>query len=96
MPNWMTISYLPVLPPNLRPIVRLQDKTVITTDLNSLYSKIINSNNKILKLRKMLVPEIFLNTEKNTLQKTVDKLINNEKIAQNLSKTNVCQKQNCP
>lgn len=77
--NWMTIKYLPVLPPNIRPIVRLQDKTIITTDLNFLYSKIIDSNNKIVKLRKMSVPEAFLNNEKYLLQEAVDKLINNEK-----------------
>lgn len=75
----MTIKYLPVLPPNIRPIVRLQDKTIITTDLNFLYSKIIESNNKIIKLRKMSVPETFLNNEKYLLQEAVDKLINNEK-----------------
>lgn len=78
-PNWMIIRYLPVLPPNIRPIVRLQDKTLITTDLNFLYAKIININTKITKLRLMRIPEIFLNNEKNTLQETVDRLINNEK-----------------
>jgi DNA-directed RNA polymerase subunit beta' len=74
----MTIKYLPVLPPNLRPIVKLQDNTIITTDLNFFYSKIIDSNNKIIKLRKMSVPETFLNNEKLILQENVDKLINNE------------------
>lgn len=85
-PSWMTLKYLPVLPPNIRPIVRLQDRTIITTDLNFLYSNIINSNNKIIKLRKMSVPEIFLNNEKNILQDKIDKLINNEKKTYNLSK----------
>ena len=42
-PSWMTIKYLPVLPPNLRPIVKLQDKTIIVTDVNFLYGNIINS-----------------------------------------------------
>nr|YP_009145447.1 RNA polymerase beta' subunit [Monomorphina parapyrum]AKL78920.1 RNA polymerase beta' subunit [Monomorphina parapyrum] len=78
LPNWMTIKYLPILPPNLRPIVKLQDNTIITTDLNFFYSKIIDSNNKIIKLRKMSVPENFLNNEKLILQENVDKLINNE------------------
>lgn len=82
-PKWMTIKYLPVLPPNLRPIVKLHDNTIITTDLNFLYSKIINSNNKIVKLRSMNVPETFLNNEKYLLQETVDKLINNEKVIKN-------------
>jgi DNA-directed RNA polymerase subunit beta' len=75
----MVITYLPILPPNLRPIVKLQDKTMITTDLNFLYAKIININNKIGKLRKMLVPEPFLINEKYTLQENVHKLIKNEK-----------------
>lgn len=78
-PSWITIKYLPVLPPNIRPIVKLQDKTIIATDLNFLYSKIIETNNKIIKLRKMSVPEKFLNNEKNFLQSNIDKLINNEK-----------------
>nr|YP_010700313.1 RNA polymerase subunit beta' [Euglena undulata]WCH63457.1 RNA polymerase subunit beta' [Euglena undulata] len=82
-PSWMTIKYLPVLPPNLRPIVRLQDKTIIVTDVNFLYGNIINSNNKIIKLRKMYVPERFLNNEKLILQDKVDKLINNEKASIN-------------
>jgi DNA-directed RNA polymerase subunit beta' len=75
----MIIRYLPVLPPNIRPIVKLKDKTLITTDLNFLYSNIINSNNKIKKIRKMSVPEIFLKREKTILQEKVDKLIVDEK-----------------
>lgn len=85
-PEWMTIKYLPVLPPNIRPIVKLQDKTIIASDLNFLYAKIVESNNKIQKLRKMSVPEYFLNTEKNILQETVDKLINNEKTEKIITK----------
>jgi DNA-directed RNA polymerase subunit beta' len=71
----MTIKYLPVMPPNLRPIIQLKEKVIITTDLNLFYSNIINSNNKIKKLKKMSVPEMFLNGEKNILQNKVDKLI---------------------
>lgn len=84
----MTIKYLPVLPPNLRPIVSLQDKTVIVTDINFLYSNIINGNNKINKLRKMSVIEDFLNNEKYLLQDKLDKLIDNEKIANIETKSN--------
>ena len=84
----MTIKYLPVLPPNLRPIVKLQDKTIIVTDVNFLYSNIININNKIIKLRKMSVPEPFLYNEKISLQDKVDKLINNEKTINNDLRTN--------
>lgn len=87
-PSWMTIIYLPILPPNLRPIVKLQDKTIITTDLNYTYGKIIESNNKIKKLRKMSVPEVFLTNEKNILQIKVDNLINNQKKITNSKKIN--------
>lgn len=86
-PHWMIIYNLPVLPPNLRPVVKLQDKTLITTDLNFLYAKIININNKINKLRKMLVPEPFLFNEKYTLQENVHKLIKNEKSTNITAKT---------
>lgn len=79
-PCWLTIKYLPVLPPNLRPIVKLQDKRIIVTDLNLLYSNIINSNNKIKKLRNMHIPEKYLSFEKNILQIKIDQLIENKKI----------------
>lgn len=75
----MTISYLPVLPPDLRPIIKLQDGTVVTSDINFLYSKIINSNNRITKLKKMQVSEIFLKNEKYILQETIDSLLDNGK-----------------
>lgn len=86
----MTIRYLPVLPPNIRPIVKLRDKTLITTDLNFLYANIINSNNKIIKLRKMSVPEIFLKNEKTILQEKVDKLILDEKSTTTLRSVSYC------
>ena len=77
-PIWMTIKYLPVLPPNFRPLVQLQDTKLITTDLNFLYSKIININNKILKLKKMIIPPNFLTNEKFLLQEAVDNLLDND------------------
>ncbi len=81
LPNWMTFKILPVLPPNLRPIIKLEDKRIITTDLNQLYSKIININNKITKLKKMLIQGKYLNNEKSILQESVSELImNNEKV----------------
>lgn len=78
-PEWMILKYLPVLPPDIRPIVKIQDKTVVTTDLNFSYLNIISTNNKITKLRKMLVPEKFLSNEKLFLQQKVDTLIVGEK-----------------
>lgn len=86
-PTWITIKYLPVLPPDLRPIIKLKDKAIITTDLNLLYSNIINSSNKIKKLRKMHVPEKFLNFEKYTLQIKVDQLIDRNKNEINVKKS---------
>jgi DNA-directed RNA polymerase subunit beta' len=84
LPEWMTIKILPVLPPNIRPIIKLEDKRVITTDLNQLYSKIININNKITKLKKMLIQEKYLNNEKSILQDNVNELIlQNKKIKTN-------------
>ena len=80
--QWLIIKYLPVLPPHLRPIVKLKDKSIIVTDLNILYANIINSNNKITKFRKMSIPEKFLNSEKYLLQVKVDKLM----IQQNTNK----------
>jgi len=81
LPQWMTFKILPVLPPNVRPIIKLEDKKIITTDLNQLYSKIININNKITKLKKMLIQEKYLNNEKTILQESVNEIIiNNEKI----------------
>lgn len=73
--QWMLFKYLPVIPPNIRPIVKLQEKVIITTDLNFLYANLININNKFKKLEKMSVPKIFLNGEKYALQSKVDRLI---------------------
>lgn len=78
-PEWMTFKILPVLPPNIRPIVKLEDKRIITTDLNQLYSQIININNKITKLKKMMIKGKYLNNEKNILQENVNELITNNK-----------------
>lgn len=84
--EWMVLRYLPVLPPNIRPIVKIQGKTVVTTDLNFSYANIINTNSKILKLRKMLVPEKFLSNEKLFLQQKVDILIAASEKSSNISK----------
>jgi len=78
---------LPVIPPNIRPIVKLQEKVIITTDLNFLYANVININNKFKKLEKMSVPKLFLNGEKYTLQSKIDKLILGNK---NKNISNLC------
>ena len=76
-PTWIMIKYLPVLPPNLRPIIKMQDNTIITSDLNYLYSDIININNKITKLKNLLIPTHLIFKEKILLYTTVNKLISN-------------------
>ena len=75
----MTIKYLPILPPNIRPIMRLQDTTLVTTDLNILYAKIIESNKKITKLKKAKTTKKIMSILRRALQDNVDRLINNEK-----------------
>lgn len=71
----MTIKFLPVLPPELRPILKLQDNVIVSSDFNILYAKIINSNNRILQLKNMKVNEKFLKKEKQILQDSIDILI---------------------
>lgn len=71
----MTIIYLPILPPNLRPIVNIPGNSIITTDLNYIYSSIINNNNKIHKLKQMKIPENYLINEKQSLQEKINNLI---------------------
>lgn len=78
-PKWMTILFLPVLPPELRPILKLPDDTIVTSDLNFLYSKIINTNNRLQQLKKMNVNKKFFKKEKIILQESIDILINNNK-----------------
>lgn len=75
----MTIKYLPVLPPNLRPKVELNNKESIFSDLNELYAQIINCNNRINILRKFLVYEYQIKRENKNLQEAVERLIDNSK-----------------
>ena len=75
----MVLSIVPVLPPELRPIVQLEGGKFATTDLNDLYRRIINRNNRLKKLQEMGAPEIILRNERRMLQEAVDALIHNEK-----------------
>jgi DNA-directed RNA polymerase beta' subunit len=75
----MVLEVLPVLPPDLRPIVQLEGGKFATTDLNDLYRRIINRNNRLKKLREMNAPEVILRNEQRMLQEAVDALIHNEK-----------------
>jgi DNA-directed RNA polymerase subunit beta' len=76
-PEWMVLTYLPVLPPDLRPMVQLDGGKFATSDLNDLYRRVINRNNRLHRLKKMLAPELLIRNEKRLLQESVDALIHN-------------------
>nr|UXD06402.1 RNA polymerase beta' subunit [Eutreptiella sp. CCMP389] len=73
-PEWMIISSLPILPPDLRPIILLENDYFASSDLNVLYKRIINCNNRLSYLKKCLVTEILVNNERRFLQESIDSL----------------------
>jgi len=78
-PQDMILEVIPVLPPDLRPMIQLEGGKFATTDLNDLYRRIINRNNRLKKLIDMGAPEVILRNERRMLQEAVDALIHNEK-----------------
>ena len=76
-PTWMILSVLPVLPPDLRPMVQLDGGRFATSDLNDLYRRVINRNNRLKRLLDLGAPEIIIRNEKRMLQEAVDALIDN-------------------
>ncbi len=76
-PEWMVITVLPVLPPALRPIVQLDGGRFVISDLNDLYRRVINRNNRLRRLMKLGAPEIIIRNEKRMLQEAVDALVDN-------------------
>jgi len=76
-PEWMILNTLPVLPPELRPIIPLSGGKFATSDLNDLYRRIINRNNRLARLIEIGAPEVILRNEKRMLQESVDALIDN-------------------
>ncbi len=76
-PEWMVLTVLPVLPPELRPIVQLDGGRFATSDLNDLYRRVINRNNRLRRLLDLGAPEIIIFNEKRMLQESVDALIDN-------------------
>ena len=76
-PEWMVITALPILPPDLRPMVALEGGRYATADLNDLYRRVINRNNRLKKLIELRSPEVILTNEKRMLQEAVDALIDN-------------------
>jgi len=79
-PSWMVIKILPVLPPDLRPMVQLSGGRFATSDLNDLYRRVINRNNRLKKLIELGAPEIILRNEKRMLQEAVDALIDAQRV----------------
>ncbi|MBK9136465.1 MAG: DNA-directed RNA polymerase subunit beta' [Betaproteobacteria bacterium] len=76
-PNWMVMEVLPVLPPDLRPLVPLDGGRFATSDLNDLYRRVINRNNRLARLLELKAPEIIVRNEKRMLQEAVDSLLDN-------------------
>jgi DNA-directed RNA polymerase subunit beta' len=76
-PEWMIMTTLPVLPPDLRPMVQLDGGRFATSDLNDLYRRVINRNNRLKRLLELQAPEIIIRNEKRMLQEAVDSLIDN-------------------
>ncbi len=76
-PEWMVLTVLPVLPPDLRPLVQLDGGRFATSDLNDLYRRVINRNNRLRHLLEIDAPEIIIRNEKRLLQEAVDSLIDN-------------------
>ncbi|WP_338430981.1 DNA-directed RNA polymerase subunit gamma [Synechococcus elongatus] len=76
-PEWMVLNVIPVIPPDLRPMVQLDGGRFATSDLNDLYRRVINRNNRLARLQEILAPEIIVRNEKRMLQEAVDALIDN-------------------
>jgi len=76
-PEWMVLDVIPVIPPDLRPLVMLESGNFATSDLNDLYRRIINRNNRLKKLQDLNAPEVIVRNEKRMLQQSVDALFDN-------------------
>jgi DNA-directed RNA polymerase subunit beta' len=76
-PEWFMMDVIPVLPPDLRPLVPLEAGRFATSDLNDLYRRVINRNNRLRRLKELNAPEIIIRNEKRMLQEAVDALFDN-------------------
>ena len=76
-PEWMILDVIPVIPPELRPLVPLDGGRFATSDLNDLYRRVINRNNRLKKLMELKAPDVIIRNEKRMLQEAVDSLIDN-------------------
>ena len=87
-PEWMILKVLPVLPPDLRPLVPLDGGRFATSDLNDLYRRVINRNNRLQRLLELNAPEIIVRNEKRMLQKSVDALLDNGRMGRAITGSN--------
>jgi DNA-directed RNA polymerase subunit beta' len=76
-PEWMVLTVLPVLPPSLRPVVQLDGGRFVISDLNDLYRRVINRNNRLRRLMRLGAPQVIIRNEKRMLQEAVDALVDN-------------------
>src|ERR1700733_1560217 len=90
-PEWMFLTNIPVLPPALRPMVPLDGGRYATSDVNDLYRRVINRNNRLKKLKEIAAPDVILRNEKRILQEAVDSLIDNSIRHGNSSQSSVNQ-----
>jgi len=87
-PEWMILNVLPVLPPDLRPLVPLEGGRFATSDLNDLYRRVINRNNRLKRLLDLAAPDIIVRNEKRMLQEAVDALLDNGRRGRAITGTN--------
>ncbi|UHD15594.1 DNA-directed RNA polymerase subunit beta' [Thiocapsa bogorovii] len=87
-PEWMILTVLPVLPPELRPLVPLDGGRFATSDLNDLYRRVINRNNRLKRLLDLVAPDIIVRNEKRMLQESVDALLDNGRRGRAITGTN--------
>ena len=87
-PEWMVLTMLPVLPPDLRPLVPLEGGRFATSDLNDLYRRVINRNNRLKRLLELNAPDIIVRNEKRMLQEAVDALMDNGRRGRAITGTN--------
>jgi DNA-directed RNA polymerase subunit beta' len=87
-PQWMVLTVLPVLPPDLRPLVPLDGGRFATSDLNDLYRRVINRNNRLRRLLELNAPDIIVRNEKRMLQESVDALLDNGRRGRAITGTN--------
>ncbi len=87
-PEWMLLEVLPVLPPELRPLVPLDGGRFATSDLNDLYRRVINRNNRLKRLLDLMAPEIIVRNEKRMLQESVDSVLDNGRRGRAVTGTN--------